>query len=135
MKETEKWRDDWNRNCKAITELNSQKPRKPLAIFDNDITTIKYFQKLFSSNQLPRPVPPEKMDPSFTPDKIELSATKRLHWDRVHQTNHIKTHQLYQQIINILNTTSRIVSYPEDIRWGISNTPLPKVSKECQKVK
>ena len=55
--------------------MNSQKPREPLAIFDSDITT-KYFQKLFSSNQLPRPVPPEKMDPPFTPCEVESAATK-----------------------------------------------------------
>ena len=74
LQNIERYKDDSDKCYQAIRKVNSQKPKKTLAIFDEENQLVaseteqlqiitEYFTKLFSSTDVPKPVPPMKMDP------------------------------------------------------------------------
>ena len=129
-----------------IRKINSQKPKKTLAIFDKQNQFVaseteqlqiitEYFTKLFSSTDVPKPVPPVKMDPPYTAAEIfkassKLKDGKATGKDGVH-AEFIKysTGEIHVHIASLLNQTSESGEYPEDLRHGIIN-PLPKPLKK-----
>ena len=84
---------------------------------------------------VPKPVPPMKMDPLCTVAELlkassKLKDGKATGKDGVH-AEFIKysTGEIHVQIANLLNETSESSEYPEDLQHGILN-PLPKPPKK-----
>lgn len=88
----------------------------------------KFFKKLFSSKETQILVPPEKMDPGFTPDESRKYNNKTIDPDAVH-AEYIK-----YGASDLFIETSETGNYLEDIRLGIL-TPLAKPLKNNEKVK
>ena len=150
LQEIEKYKDDSNKFFQAIKKVNSNKPRKALAIYDEQFNRITsdddqieiitaHFQKLFSSNDKTNPVTPQLMDPPFTIDEIKtatnkLKNNKATGRDGVHaELLKHGSDEVYQQISELLNKTSETGEYPEEIRRGILN-PLAKPPKKGEQV-
>ena len=95
LKEIKKCKD-FNEYYQAMHRANARKPKKPLKSHGNNFNLItsekdqvnisKFFQKLFSSKVTMMLIPPEKMDPPFTPDE-----------SRKHQEN-LRTTKLSNQM-------------------------------------
>ena len=132
LQDIERYKDDSNKCYQAIRKINSQKPKKTLAIFDEQNQFVaseteqlqiitEYFTKLFSSTDVPKPVPPVKMDPPYTAAEIfkassKLKDGKATGKDGVH-AEFIKysTGEIHVHIANLLNQTSESGEYPEDL--------------------
>ena len=88
LKQIEQHKDDSNKYYQAIRQVNSHKPKKPLAIYDEHFhlitskseqleTITKYFKELFSSEDRPEPVQPAQMNPPYTTEEIKKKAAKK----------------------------------------------------------
>ena len=147
LQDVERYKDDSNKCYQEIRKINSQKPKKTLAIFDEQNQFVaseteqlqiitEYFTKLFSSTDVPKPV---KIDPPYTAAEIfkassKLKDGKAIGKDGVH-AEFIKysTGEIHVHIAIPLNQTSESGEYPEDQRHGIIN-PLPKPPKKNERV-
>ena len=88
---------------------------------------IEYFTKLFSSTDVPKPVPPVKMDPPYTANEI-LKASSKLKNGRATGKDGVhpefikySTGEIHVQITNLQNQTSESSEYPKGLRHGILN--------------
>ena len=150
LKEIECHKNDSTKYYQVIRKVNTRKPKKPLAIYDEQFRLVtsedeqvelitKYFKELFPSNDTPDAVEPAMMNPPFTPDKIKRAAKKLKNnkatgRDDVHaEFIKYETNELYVQMATLLNKTSETGEYPEEIKHGIL-TPLAKPPKKDERV-
>ena len=142
--------NDSTKYYQPFRKVNSRKPKKPLAIYDEQLRLVtsegeqvelitKYFKELFSSNDTPDAVEPAMMTPPFTPDEIERAA-KKLNNNKVTDRDDVHaefikygTNKLYVQMATLLNKTSETGEYPEEIKHGIL-TPLVKPPKKDERI-
>ena len=150
LQDIERYKDDSNKCYQAIRKINSQKPKKTLAIFDEQNQFVaseteqlqiitEYFTKLFSSTDVLKPVPPLKMDPPYTAAEI-FKASSKLKDGKATGKNGVhaefikySTGEIHVHIANLLNQTSESGEYPEDLRYGIINL-LPKPPRKNERV-
>ena len=131
LTDREKYKDASNKCYQAIRKINSHKPRKPLAIFDNDYNRITseddQISKLFSSKDRPSNVTPVMMEPPYTAEEIETAAGK-LKNNKATGRDEVNAEvikygcdELCEQIAQLLTVTSETGNYPEEIRRGLLN--------------
>ena len=149
LKQIEQHKDDSNKYNQSIRQVNSHKPKKPLAIYDEHFhlitseseqleTITKYFKELFSSEDRPEPVQPAQMNPPYTTEEIKKAAkkvknNKATGCDNVYaELIKYGTDTLYEQISALLNKTRETGEYPKEIRRGIL-TPLAKPPKKDER--
>ena len=134
LQDIERWYEgDSNKCYQAIRKVNSQKPKKTLGTFDeqNQFVAseteqlqiiIEYFTKLFSSTDVPKPVPPVKMDPPYTANEI-LKASSKLKNGRATGKDGVHPEFIKYSTgeTNLQNQTSESSEYPKGLRHGILN--------------
>ena len=143
------YKDDTSKCFRAMKELNSKKPRKPLVIENtngefvgseteqiNIIT--KHFQQVFATNatdEYPEIYPTEMKDP-FTSGEI-LKAAQSLKNGRSVGEDGLNAEYLkyappiiHEEIASLFNTMAETGNYPAEIKEGIL-TPLPKPGKKA----
>ena len=131
--------------------MKSQKSQNPLSKFDDNqnLTTsqdnqqlaiiTKHFSNLFASDDQSEQITPAKIEPEYTAEVIKSAAkkfknNKATGREEVH-AEFIKygTTELYNEIAQLLNITSKTGDYPEEIQGEILN-PLSKPPKKNEKV-
>ena len=145
------YKDDPSKYYQAMKKVNFKKPKKPLKIYDDSFNLMtseedqiskitKFFDNLFSSDETQILVAREKTESPFTLEKIqkasqELKNNRAAGLDGVH-AEYLKygSNQLFVNISDILNKTSKTGEYPEDVHLGTLNS-LAKPPKKNEKGK